>query len=70
MGGLDFAPMRHNSSNVGDVTVGQARHNSSNVWGVATGQVRHNSSNTNISKKNLYCLNRGLKSATKQIHEW
>ena len=31
-------PWRHNSSNVGGVTVGQARHNSSNVGGVTAGQ--------------------------------
>ena len=37
-------PSRHNSSNVGGVTAGQARHNTSNVGGVIAGQVGHNSS--------------------------
>ena len=39
-------PWRHNSSNVGGVTVGQAKHNSSNVEVVTAGQVRYNSSLT------------------------
>ena len=40
-------PWRHNSSNVGGVTAGQARHNSSTVGGVTAGQVGHNSSRYN-----------------------
>ena len=37
-------PLRHNSSNVGSVTAGQARQNSSNVGSVTAGRVRHKSS--------------------------
>ena len=48
-------PRRHNSSNVGGVTAGQARHNSSYVGGVTAGKVRHNSSLCNRKKQKDAC---------------
>ena len=53
VGGVTAGQARHNSSNVGGVTAGHARHNSSNIGGVTAGQVGHNSSSNNDVYVNL-----------------